>query len=221
MQTTENYTFLGWAVADDDGKLTFIDGKQQTITKTDEAFYYAVWAENRTGLTFGGTLTEGTVVPDNYVTVEENAGFAGFAGWYADKEFTTPIETLTTSTTVLYTRVYYTLIVNGEVRNLSGTGTSSEITINGAVQSTYSVNILENDNIYIQDYENNMKVFYVRSTSGETIVGETRIKAKTGVLASNETKQLTIEYGGESLSNVPDTITVSDNLTFTFVYTKS
>ena len=107
--TADGYTFAGWAYTDN-GKLSVIDDSSVSHTQ-----YYALWAENRDGVTLGGRLKAGTdfYSADNGLTAEASEG--ALYGWYTDGDFTS--QSVSGTSTVLYPRFSYTAYVTLEGAN--------------------------------------------------------------------------------------------------------
>ena len=107
--TADGYTFAGWAYTDN-GKLSVIDDSSVSHTQ-----YYALWAENRDGVTLGGRLKAGTDLysADNGLTAEASEG--ALYGWYTDGDFTS--QSVSGTSTVLYPRFSYTAYVTLEGAN--------------------------------------------------------------------------------------------------------
>ena len=105
------YTFAGWALANADNSLAFIDVPSVQSSES-EVTYYAIWFVNREEVTFiNGKFISGTTNPNadsSGVSVSvDTSKVAGFNKWYADAAFTDAIESFTVSTTVLYARMKY------------------------------------------------------------------------------------------------------------------
>ncbi len=117
--TADGYTFAGWAYTDN-GKLAVID--ESSVSHTQ---YYALWAENRDGVTLGGRLKAGTdfYSADNGLTAEASEG--ALYGWYTDGDFTS--QSVSGTSTVLYPRFSYTAYVT-----LEGANTDFYYTCNAA-----------------------------------------------------------------------------------------
>ena len=105
------YTFAGWALANADNSLAFIDVPSVQSSES-EVTYYAIWFVNREEVTsINGKFISGTTNPNadsSGVSVSvDTSKVAGFNKWYADAAFTDAIESFTVSTTVLYARMKY------------------------------------------------------------------------------------------------------------------
>lgn len=139
-----NYAFLGWAVENADGTLTFVSG----VITDAEAHYYAVWAANHLeDLDYTAVTAEGNAP----VNPDTNTGYTGtFFKWYKDAEFTQAIETFTTSDTILYARMQYgfALILAGNDSVFSVSGEFSDSETVGTY--TLSFDVLEGEEVSIR-----------------------------------------------------------------------
>ncbi|MDE7181955.1 MAG: leucine-rich repeat domain-containing protein [Clostridia bacterium] len=211
------YLFLGWAY-NNGTSLEFTDN----VVRYGN--YYAIWAEAREGITSVSPLTEGTNPNAATVTVDTTKANS-FYKWYTDSTFTTEVNTVTLANTVLYGRLYYTLTVNGQVSGVSGFGTSKEITINNTVRDSYTTKMLEKDEVYLKDKQDDGKVYFVltketNNTVENPLVNEIRIKTKESVTGGNNTRVLSVSCDNANWTQVADHVEVTGNITFTFSYTK-
>lgn len=210
----QGYVFLGWAY-NNGTSLEFVSPTVNNST------YYAVWGVARDEISSVTALTSGADPNAASVTVDSSKA-SSFYKWYADAAFANEVNAITLSDTVLYGRVNYTLTVNGET-NVSGFGTSSEITLNGSKQSSYTTEVLEGEVIYLKDMEGgNNKVYNIMKESDgvNALVGEIRIKTKNSLTGSNSSRELTVTCTDTSWSTVADHLKVIGNVTFKFAYYK-
>ena len=221
--TTANgeYLLLGWALRTDDGAaLEFTD--DTVVDKTRDITYYAIWVVARDKIDAQSINNVSGNIPQISVTG------GSVYGWYQaeDKNYTgNTVDAISTANTVLRARFKYTLTVNTEV---IGSTTSKEITVDGKNQTSCRVDVVEGSKIYVFDadaalgYDPN-KVFniYIEAETDYAIVGEIRIKAKTGVFAKLETKELRVSCSNPAWATNNDRITVNEDVTFTFSYIRN
>lgn len=181
----EGYIFLGWAVADGAGNLTFTQLNDRNLT------YYAVWGASTNANVTAQVATYGSSLPvpeGNFESV-----------WYTDRTFTTTVGSLSAETTVLYAREVFTVSLTGTV---TSSYYSKEIYLNGVKQESYSFTVLENQRIYIYEYEagKQYQIYRYDGTSSTLLVSNMYIKTKSGWISSNSTRDISVTVDGTTVT---------------------
>lgn len=217
----EGYIFLGWAVADGEGNLTFTPLDDETLT------YYAVWGTSTNANVTAQVATSGA----SACAPEGNFE----SGWYTDNTFATTVGSLSAETTVLYAREVFgvTLFFDG------GSGSTSVFSATGAIESgstsedftltftvsegeSFTLRLDEQSGTYLlTNYKwNQLVVVYGDSTttvsaykSGSNNNKNRRTFTVDEVVRSGEAETVSVTTGGSlTFENVTGAVTV--NLSF-------
>lgn len=211
--TAVGYTFMGWTY-NNGRELEFVSG--DTVEYNN---YYAVWAVNRTEVTAVSTLTSGTDPNGATVTVD-TAKAHSFCKWYTDNTFMTEVTALSTSTTVLYARLNYTLTynLNGNGNtyffvNAANTDNKNNASSTGNSYSS-SIAVLEGTAVTLILDDNNTRITITNNGVN------TELRAKKvgtfGVVSSSRTFTLQNVNAENGWDNNQKTVTGNMDVTATF-----
>ncbi|MDE6598030.1 MAG: hypothetical protein K2K60_05280 [Clostridia bacterium] len=206
--TAENYVFLGWAY-ENGGNLSFT-GSTFNEDTVASSVYYAVWAYNADGKlsTETSALVTGTNPNDDISNVKVNTlKVNSLYKWYTNAELTQEANTITSGTTVLYAKVYYTVTFklwgNSSVYIYYDTPTDhscsdSDSKTDKKKERQVEIAILEGDTIQVEIFDNGNQlkltygedVYWIRAKKVGTLGGVGGSYAIKGVKVDNETVDL-------------------------------